>query len=149
MFPSKDNAMSTAENKEIASRYLTAHAANDHVVLTELLAPDLVAQHAFTSLSRDALLQSIGKYSAAFSDRQFIVKDQIAEGVQVVTRCVWRGIHTGDFQGLPSTGKEISISAFFAKHFKDGKIVELWFLFDQLSMMQQLGLFPPKEKPDV
>lgn len=93
--------MSTEGNKAIASRYLAAHAANDHVTLNELLAPDLIAQHASTSLNRETLLQSIGKYSAAFSDRQFIVKDQIAEGVKVVTRCAWRGIHTGDFQGLP------------------------------------------------
>jgi len=141
--------MFTEENKKIARRYLTAHAANDPVALNELLAPGLVAHHASTSLSRETLLQSIGKYSAAFSDRQTIVKDQIAEGVQVVTRCVWQGIHTGDYQGLPPAGKEISISAFFVTHITDGKIVELWFLFDQVSMMQQLGLVPPKEKPDV
>lgn len=137
--------MSSEENKAIADHYLTAHAANDHAILKQLLAPDLVAQHATTSLNQEALLQSISNYSVAFSNRGFTVKDQIAEGDKVVTRCTWRGIHTGDFQGLPPTGKQIAISAFFVDHIKDGKIVELWFLFDQLSMMQQLGLLPPPQ----
>lgn len=137
--------MPTEENKKIARRYLTAHAANTSSILEELLAVDFVAQHATTTLDREKLLHSVCTYSEAFSDRQFIVKDQIAEGDKVVTRCTWRGVHTGDFLDLAPTGKQTEISVFFVQRIKDGKIVEQWFLFDQLSMMQQLGLVPPSQ----
>jgi steroid delta-isomerase-like uncharacterized protein len=135
--------MSAEENKAIVCRYLTAHAANDPGILDELLAPDFIGQHATTSLNREALLHSVYTYSEVFSDRKFTVKDQIAEGDKVVTRCTWRGIHTGDFLGLAPTGKQTEISVFFVQRIRDGRIVEQWFLFDQLGMMQQLGLVPP------
>lgn len=133
------------ENKDVARRYFAAHAGNDQVLLTALLAPDFAAYHAGSPLTREGLLQSIGMFSAAASDRDFTVEDQIAEGDKVMTRCIWRGIHSGDLQGLPPTGRQIAIGAFFVQRIRDGKIVEQWFLFDQLSMMQQLGIVPPPQ----
>lgn len=41
-----------------------------------------------------------------FPDIHFTVEDQIAEGDRVVTRWLARGTHTGEFQGLPPTGKQ-------------------------------------------
>lgn len=137
--------MSTEENKKIARRYLMAHAANDPGILEELLAPGFKAQHATTSLNREALLHSVCTYSEAFNDRKFTVKEQIAEGDKVVTRCTWRGIHTGNYLGLAPTIKQTEISVFFVQRIRDGRILEQWFLFDQLGMMQQLGQVPPSQ----
>ena len=78
----------------------------------------------------------------AFPDLRATIQDIIAEGDKVVARVSWRGTHTGDFQGLPPTGKQIVIGAFITERLKDGKAVEHWSLFDQLAMMQQLGLVP-------
>ncbi len=139
--------MTTEENKAIVRRYVEAHAANDQAALKEVLAPDPVAHRASStdSLNREALLQGISMFSAAFSDRQFTMEDQIAEGDKVMTRYTWRGTHSGDFQGLPPTGKQVAISAFFVQRIQEGKIVEFWHLFDQLALMQQLGLVPPPQ----
>lgn len=71
--------------------------------------------------------------------------DQVAEGDKIVTRATWRAIHSSDFQGLPPTGKRLAVSAYLEERVKDGKVVEHWSLFDQMSMMQQLGLVPPPQ----
>jgi len=54
-----------------------------------LLAPDIIAQHAITMLNRETLLQSVCKYSLAFSERQLTVKDQIAEGDKVEAHMIY------------------------------------------------------------
>jgi len=139
--------MSTREtqNKAVARRYVAAHAGNERAVLEELLPPDITVYSAGSPMNRDGLLQSIGMFSAVASDRELAVEDQIAEGDKVLTRCTWRGIHSGSFQGMPPTGRQIAVSAFFMQRILDGRIVEQWFLFDQLSFMRQLGLVPPPQ----
>jgi steroid delta-isomerase-like uncharacterized protein len=139
--------MTTEESKAIARRFFEALGANDQAVLNELLAPDFVAHHAATPgpLNRAALLQGISMVSMAFSDNDYTIEDQIAEGDRVATRITWRATHTGDFQGHAPTGKQIEVSGFAIEHHKDGKIVERWLNYDQLGMMQQLGLVPPTQ----
>jgi predicted ester cyclase len=84
----------------------------------------------------------------AFSEKVFTIKDQIAEGDRVAARTVWEGTHSGELRGIPPTGKRIAISAFIIDRIRDGKIVEHWSLFDQMGMMQQVGVVaaPPPTK---
>jgi steroid delta-isomerase-like uncharacterized protein len=145
-FIRKENvAMTTEENKALMRRVLEASVASDQAAFKELLAPDFVAHLADGRQNREAFLQHNNVYVEAFSDRHFVVEDLIAEGDKVMARTIMRAIHTGDLHGLPSTGKQIAISAIIIERIKDGKMVEHWSLFDQLSMMQQLGFVPPPQ----
>ena len=74
------------------------------------------------------------------------MQEQVAEGDTVVTRAIWHAVHTGDFQGVPPTGKQIAIRAVLFLRFEDSKIAEYRGLFDQMGMMQQLGLIPHAEQ---
>ncbi|PYI96651.1 MAG: cyclase, partial [Verrucomicrobia bacterium] len=51
---------------------------------------------------------------------------------------------TGTGNGLPATGKKVEQAGITIWRIVDGKIKEEWSAFDQLSMMQQLGLLPSK-----
>jgi steroid delta-isomerase-like uncharacterized protein len=133
--------MSTEENKALMRRYLEAALATDQTAFKELLATDFVA-HVNGRQDREVFLQHNNVFVVAFSDRHFTVEDLIAEGDKVVARTTWRGTHSGVFQGLPPTGKQIAISAILIERVKDGHIVEHWSLFDNMSVMQQLGLSP-------
>lgn len=135
--------MSTEQNKAVARRFVEASVASDQVPVKELLAPDFVAHHPGGTQNRQAFLQHLHGFLVAFSGTQFTVEEQVAEGDRVVTRATWRATHSGDFQGLPPIGKQIAISAILIDRIKDGEVVEHRGLFDQLSMMQQLGLVPP------
>jgi steroid delta-isomerase-like uncharacterized protein len=137
--------MITEQTKDFMRRFLEASVASDQAEYKELLAPDFVAHLLGGPQNREAFLQHNNFFNVAFSDRQLSVEDLIAEKDKVMARIIWSGIHSGNFQGLPPTGKKIVISAFIVERLKDGKSVEHWSLFDQLAMMQQLGLVPPPQ----
>ncbi|MEO1070358.1 MAG: ester cyclase, partial [Cyanobacteria bacterium J06638_6] len=48
--------------------------------------------------------------------------------------------HLSEFQGLPATGKQISLSIMHIDRIEEGKIVEHWGQGDALGLMQQLGV---------
>lgn len=139
--------MSNDQNKAIARRFFRAFEANDRDALKEVLAPDLAAHVPHVSsesgtASREELLQTIDLFHAAFSDQHYDIEDQVAEGDKVVTRTTWRATHSGEFQGLPPTGNQVTMTGIAIERIKDGKIVERWLNMDQVSLMQQLGLIP-------
>ncbi len=137
--------MTSEQHKTIPRRFFKAFETNDQAALKEVLAPDFVAHHPGNPdpLSREELLQIINSYKAAFSDQQYTIEDQIAEGDKVATRVIWRATHSGDYQGVPPTGKRVAISGIAISRIKDGQIVERWLDLDAMGLMQQLGLVPP------
>ena len=48
--------------------------------------------------------------------------------------------------GISPTGKQFTIMEIRIYRIVGGKIVECWGLFDQMGMMQQLGVIPPMGK---
>jgi steroid delta-isomerase-like uncharacterized protein len=78
----------------------------------------------------------------AFPDSRVTIEDMIAEGDQVVTKKTFTGTHTGEFAGIPPTGKPVTLQFVDIMRVRDGKIVEHWNCIDQLSFMQQLGVIP-------
>jgi predicted ester cyclase len=131
------------QNKALIRRFIEESGKNDQTVYRELMAPDFVAHLALGPQDRETFLQHSSAFTQAFSDIRITLLEQTAEGELVTTRVTWRGVHSGDFRGMPSTGKQIAILAFMTERIRDGKVVEHWSLFDQMSMMQQLGVIPP------
>jgi steroid delta-isomerase-like uncharacterized protein len=72
-----------------------------------------------------------------FSD-SLITANMIAEGDTVAVRWTWTGTHTGEFMGIPPTGRQIAITGISIHRFADGQFVESWVSYDVLGMMQQL-----------
>ena len=91
------------------------------------------------TLGLDNIRREIGMWRGAF-DFAFTVEDQITEGDRVCTRWTWNGTHTGDFMGIPATGRQVSMTGttiFLCG--TDGKITEGWWQYDRLGLMSQLG----------
>ena len=44
--------------------------------------------------------------------------------------------------GLPATGRQVTIQYVDILRLRDGKIIEHWLSMDQLSFLQQLGVAP-------
>src|SRR5215208_1824373 len=83
----------------------------------------------------------IMEYRSAFSDIEDIVEDMIGEGDRVATRWTLRVTHTGEFRGIPATGRRIKITGIGIFRFsEEGKVVESWDSLDQLGMLRQLGV---------
>ncbi|MBI1259505.1 MAG: ester cyclase [Chloroflexi bacterium] len=80
---------------------------------------------------------------AAFADRRTTSLDMIGEGDKVVHRLSGDITHTGEFLGIPPTGKHVTWSCIDIWRIADGKFVEHWVEADMMGLMQQLGVMPP------
>jgi len=81
-----------------------------------------------------------------FPDWNCTVEDTLAAGDEVMVRYLCSGTHTGEWNGLPPTGKPIQFQSIIVHRIADGKVVEDWSEYDSLGWMQQLGfeLVPPQ-----
>jgi steroid delta-isomerase-like uncharacterized protein len=61
---------------------------------------------------------------------------------KVVVRWTGTGTHVGEVNGIPPTGKAISVDAISVHRMAEGKIAETWEVWDTLGFLQQLGVVP-------
>jgi len=90
----------------------------------------------------EGVKQTIAMYQTAFPDTRMTVEDEFAQGDRVVIRWTARGTHTGELMGIPPTGKQVTVTGIDVYRVAGGKLVERWGEFDQMGMMQQLGVVP-------
>jgi steroid delta-isomerase-like uncharacterized protein len=91
----------------------------------------------------DRLKQQVLSWRKAFPDFRFIVEDIIGEGDRVAIRVRFTGTHTGaDWFGLSPTGKQIDVTEMMFFRIQDGKVLEAWEDYDELTMRRQLGARP-------
>jgi steroid delta-isomerase-like uncharacterized protein len=116
--------------------------------LDEFYAVDFVDHAAIpgTPPGIEGMRQTYNMILSAFNNIHVTIDDMIAEGDKVVLRVTATGTHAGEFMGIPSTGKSISIMEIRIYRIVSGKIVEHWGLLDQTAMMQQLGVVPPMDQ---
>jgi steroid delta-isomerase-like uncharacterized protein len=87
--------------------------------------------------------QYVSSFLGAFPDVTFSIEDLIAEGDKVVSRFTARGTHQGETEEFgPPTGRQLEQEGITIHRIEDGKIVEEWSQYDNLSILQQLGLAP-------
>jgi steroid delta-isomerase-like uncharacterized protein len=79
---------------------------------------------------------------AAFHGLHVTIDDMVADGDRVACRFTARGVHGGEFMGVPPTGKEIAMTGIEIFRLHDRKIVELWGEANLMGLMQQLGILP-------
>jgi steroid delta-isomerase-like uncharacterized protein len=91
----------------------------------------------------EAFKQFTSGFFTAFPDLQTTIEDLIAEGDKVAVRQTWRGTHTGDFLGIPPTGKHVVFTSTEFYRVAGGKLAEEWVELDMLGLLQQLGAIPP------
>src|SRR5450432_1459503 len=109
------------------------------------LADDFVEHEVTPGLAptKDGVKQFFAAYVGAFPDLRFTAEDILASGDKVVGRVTITGTNTGDFMGMPATGKSVSIQAIDIIRFgDDGLAHEHWGVVDVMAMMQQLGVVP-------
>ena len=93
--------------------------------------------------TKDGVKAFFKAYIAGFPDLRMNVEDVIASGEKVVARFRATGTNTGDFMGMPATGKSVDVQGVDIIRFgDDGKAAEHWGVFDAMAMMQQLGVVP-------
>lgn len=70
------------------------------------------------------------------------IEDVVVEGNTVVYRTTIEGTHTGEFMGIPPTGKSVKVNDFTLLRVANNRITEWWYECNLLEVMKQLGLMP-------
>ena len=73
------------------------------------------------------------------SNRNTLQDDFLAVGDIVVENWIFQGTHTGDFLGVPASGKQLQVRGIEIWRLADGNIVERWGVVDAAGVMEQLS----------
>jgi len=84
----------------------------------------------------------VRNFRNAFPDVHISIADVVAEGDKVAARFQVTGTHRGDGLGFPATGRKINLSGITIIQIAGGQFVRGWNNWDQLGMLQQLGVQP-------
>jgi steroid delta-isomerase-like uncharacterized protein len=113
-------------------------------LLDELLGDNFIDHNPAPGLSpgRAGVRPKIEALRSAFPDLRSLLEALIGKGALVAARSVWRGTHTGAFQGIAATGKEVQVAATDFYRIEEGRVVEHWDNVDRLGLLRQLGVDP-------
>jgi len=113
---------------------LAAQDYNDHAIPSELPS------------NREGWKMLSAGYIAAFPDVHVHELDLIANDDYVIGRFRLTGTHQGELMGIPATNKTIDVTGILIVRIENGKFTERWEEFNNIALMQQLGVVPTSQE---
>ncbi len=107
-----------------------------HAFVTE----DMTVRGASHHDGADEFEQYIDAVIGAFPDVAFELRRTVVQGDSAAFRVTVTGTHEGAFEDIPPTGNEVSYTASMFCSFRDGKISEIVYDADRVTMLEQLGV---------
>ena len=123
---------------------MSALNAKDMATIESLIADDFVDNDAKPGMApgRQGMIDMMGMFVGAFPDLNVVVDHWVAEGDLVAGVMTTKGTQTGEFMGMPASGKKFSVREMHMVRVANGKMAEHWGLANEMSMMQQLEFMP-------
>lgn len=131
-------------NKETVRKFYDAIWNNaDKTVIPELLTEDFLFRGSLGLMQRGHIgfANFMDQIRAAIGEYRCDIVDMVAEDERVCARILYSGIHRGDLFGYAATHGKIKWDGVALFHFRDGKIAELWVLWDVHDVMKQLARY--------
>ncbi len=75
----------------------------------------------------------------AFPDLRARIDDIFGSQDRVAVRVTFTGTHSGEFQGIPATGRGVRYVSHELYRFADGLIAEEWICSDMATLMRQIS----------
>jgi steroid delta-isomerase-like uncharacterized protein len=132
----------TSETTSLIRTGFAAFNAGDTGECVALLAPDLIMNLAELSEPRrgpEAWREGFELMKHAFPDLQAHIEDLVAADDKVAVRLRFRGTHSGEFLGIPATGRAIEYVSHEFYRVADGLIAEEWICSDMATLFRQLS----------
>lgn len=146
------NAAAEAEQNKaelftsLVDLYIAGVNEDDPEKLRAAFAPDFVdhvnAQVSGLPPGNEAVVVAHRQLHDSFPDVTFTVDEYTIEDDKIAIRVHASGTHEGNFYGFPATGKLITWAAHRILRVENGQFVEAWNEFDQVSILQQIGIIP-------
>jgi predicted ester cyclase len=131
------------DDKQLVVDIFTMVSTGDYTRLRELIAEDYIDHGPMGDVKGpDGFRQLVDTWRASFSDLEVHPEAIIVEGDMAAWRVVGSGTHTGEFMGVPPTGKRVTFAGIDQGRRRDGQAVEHWSSPDFLGLLVQLGVVP-------
>lgn len=140
----KGKIVSAEDNRIAARRWIDDFNARDDEAEAAARTDDYIAYAPESiqadPLDSDAWVEFLSVFLTGFPDLHLEVQDSVADEHMTAQRILFTGTHTGDFRGLPPTGRNVSFAGMEINRMQDGKVAEHWFQMDAVTLFAQLGL---------
>ncbi len=123
------------KNREIIIKYFNAMSGVDKT-------RELCEQYT----TDENLIQHIEFFEAAFPKYELFIEEFMTEGNKVLILARLNGIHAGEFNGIPPTGRKIDLPFAIRYTMENGLITDHWLIADQMLLMEQLGVMEPQSE---
>ena len=132
-------------NKQIVSQFFELLGRHDTERMEQLIVSS--TQYSFhpsgmPPLDWNGHKQLLAAITKAFPDLHHDIKDIVAEGDKVAVRLNVTGTHKGEFQGIPPSGRKLSLDEMAFLTIVDKRVTEGWITSDTMIFMQQIGTIP-------
>lgn len=126
---------SVEESRRVLEAYVAQHD-------TSMVAPDAVFHDVASGqdyIGREAIAGMLDHvYHVAFEARSETVRTVVGDGAAVL-EAVLVGIHTGEFAGVPATGREVRVPLVVSYRIADGQVQEAFVYLLVASFLQQVA----------
>ncbi len=95
----------------------------------------------------EGLYQHVELFEKGFPQYRLVAEDIIEQNDKLAVRALFMGTHRGDFNGIPATGKEVTLPFMIIYRFEGGKIAEHWLETNHLALLSQLGVMNTEAQP--
>jgi predicted ester cyclase len=126
-------------NKGLVKRYYQV-TSGDLVGIDDIVTANFVDHHFPPNLppGPEGVRKFFNEVLGAFTQRQIVIDELVAEGDRVVCKFVLEAVHTAEFAGIPATHRKIFCPAYSTFRIEDGRLTEGWELADLFGLFQQL-----------
>lgn len=140
-------SQSTRSNEELFRRVVESLNERDEAAFRETHVADVVLHdHDTEHHGVDAAVEHEWTMYEAFPDAAYAVEDVVTTADRIAARWRVTGTHEGGFQGIEPTGEAVDVPACGTLRVEDGRVAEVWIVYDRLGLLEQLGVVePPSE----
>lgn len=95
---------------------------------------------------REGMKPLIAGFNAAFPDAEVVIHELFEAPGRVGVRAELTGTHSGEWFGVPPTGRRFTMALHEFHHVENGRLTHTWHLEDWLGWMRQVGAFPTNQE---
>jgi predicted ester cyclase len=141
--------MAVEQNKALFRKFVDRVSNHrDLSVIPELVANDFIEHEPLPPTiptGIQGLEMYFSEWGKGFPNGKISVDLVVGEGDLIAGYQTWRGKHTGEYLGMPASGRSVEFHVVDIVRFENGKIVEHWAVSDTLTLLQQIGVVPVSE----
>ncbi len=134
-----DESTSDVGGEEVVKRFFHLMDTHQFDDIDSVLATDLRFHMGAATLNRDEMKEMIRGFYAGFPDFTHNIDEIFTGGGRVVARATDTATHLGEFNGMPATGRSITVGQIAIYQIEAGRITEAWEQADVAGLLAQIS----------